>query len=59
MVVENVLKECVVFTLVGVEPHQTIVMLINVKVNVQVRSHKDDADGKLIMDHVQLLCVVV
>ena len=64
LVVQNVLLEHVVVYLVGVEPHQTIVLLESVKVNVFFHPHhhiqKDDAENKLLLkDHVLLDSVAV
>ncbi|WMV21821.1 hypothetical protein MTR67_015206 [Solanum verrucosum] len=56
---ENVLLDSVVVYGVGVEQHQTIVLLKTVRDNVQPSTQRDDADGKLMVNHVLLLLVNV
>lgn len=59
LVVNYVLMERAVVTVVGVEQHDSLVELISVKANVQPRSHGDDGDGKLLVEDVLMECVVV
>ncbi|KAF3626724.1 hypothetical protein FXO38_29099 [Capsicum annuum] len=67
----NVLLDYVVVSLVGVEPLQSIVLVKNVKVSEKGHhhprlhhphphhSHRDDAESKLLVEHVLLECAVV
>ncbi|KAK6795471.1 hypothetical protein RDI58_008924 [Solanum bulbocastanum] len=52
---ENVLLDSVVVYGVDVEQHQAIVPLDIVRDNVHPRTHRDDADGKLMVNHVLLV----
>ncbi|KAK4735611.1 hypothetical protein R3W88_009872 [Solanum pinnatisectum] len=59
VVAKNVFLESVVVMMVYVEPHITIVVKNHVRINVQARSQKDDADGKLVAQDVLLDSVVI
>lgn len=56
---ETVLVECVVVYGVGVERHMGIVLLKTVRNNVQPRTQRDVAAGKLMVNHVLMESVVV